>query len=398
MMWKMPALRMVSRAVVGQQVALAGHHGGADRAVVAADGVVNPQAPARCAPGRWPAKNRSRQPGGVGRRRDRLRRPSTLPTAPMRCEIGVAGEIIAAGQRGMGRRQQPRLDGRRNRRPRKRERRAWSGARDKASFAGASPSASVTRRQEARALARWIHLLDEARDLADEGALQNRRVDPRGAPAAGKLSRRQRRKPDEQGGQGRDAPRGIGRAPPNRTAAAPTIHSTGSVARDEIKDRAGAAAAGSQRKGRRRSHSSSTAAPKRRRKTASAAPGVQLVSPAPPKTLSVSRLASAPRAGTPCHCLFFLPLGPMLHERAAATPRPLRHNPARRIRFSRHVPIRRHAFRPLAHRLSAYRRRAHRSVQLAASPPARRQDAAAHRGHRPRALDGGGHRARSSTA
>ena len=53
---------------------------------------------------------------------------------------------------------------------------------------------------------------------------------------------------------------------------------------------------------------------------------------------------------------------------------------------------RRHPLCPLAHRLSAYRRRPHRAVQLALCAPARRQDAAADRGHRPRALDRGGHR------
>ena len=49
----------------------------------------------------------------------------------------------------------------------------------------------------------------------------------------------------------------------------------------------------------------------------------------------------------------------------------------------------RHAFRPVAHRLPAYRRGAHGAVQLAFRQEERRQDAAAHRGHRPRALDRG---------
>ena len=44
------------------------------------------------------------------------------------------------------------------------------------------------------------------------------------------------------------------------------------------------------------------------------------------------------------------------------------------------------ALRALAHRHAAYRRRAHRAVQLALCPPHRRHVPAAHRGHRPRAL------------
>ena len=55
-------------------------------------------------------------------------------------------------------------------------------------------------------------------------------------------------------------------------------------------------------------------------------------------------------------------------------------------------------FAPSPDRLPAHRRRAHGAVQLALRPPPRRQDAAAHRGHRPRALDRGGDRRRSSTA
>ena len=50
-------------------------------------------------------------------------------------------------------------------------------------------------------------------------------------------------------------------------------------------------------------------------------------------------------------------------------------------------------FAPSPDRLPAYRRRPHRAVQLALCPPLWRQDAAADRGHRPRAL----HRRRRST-
>ena len=57
----------------------------------------------------------------------------------------------------------------------------------------------------------------------------------------------------------------------------------------------------------------------------------------------------------------------------------------------RHRPL-----RAVADRVSAYRRRAHRAVQLAVRAPSRRQLPAAHRGHRPGALDprggGGDHR------
>ena len=54
-----------------------------------------------------------------------------------------------------------------------------------------------------------------------------------------------------------------------------------------------------------------------------------------------------------------------------------------------HDRARRHPLCPLAHRLPPYRRRAHRAVQLALCARPRRQDAAADRGHRPRALDRG---------
>ena len=63
-----------------------------------------------------------------------------------------------------------------------------------------------------------------------------------------------------------------------------------------------------------------------------------------------------------------------------------------RIPFARYDRTRRHPLRPLAHRLPAYRRRPHRAVQLALCARPRRQDAAADRGHRPRALDRGGDR------
>src|SRR5262245_23904015 len=56
------------------------------------------------------------------------------------------------------------------------------------------------------------------------------------------------------------------------------------------------------------------------------------------------------------------------------------------VLHARHVADRR-PFRTLAHRLPPYRRGAHRAVQLAVRPSSRRQVPAAHRGHRPRALD-----------
>ena len=51
-----------------------------------------------------------------------------------------------------------------------------------------------------------------------------------------------------------------------------------------------------------------------------------------------------------------------------------------------------HPLRALAHRISAYRRRAHRAVQLAVCAPSRRQVPAADRGYRSRALDPAGDR------
>ena len=53
---------------------------------------------------------------------------------------------------------------------------------------------------------------------------------------------------------------------------------------------------------------------------------------------------------------------------------------------------RRHPLCPLADRLPPYRRRPHGAVQLALCARPRRQDAAADRGHRPRALHQGGDR------
>ena len=65
----------------------------------------------------------------------------------------------------------------------------------------------------------------------------------------------------------------------------------------------------------------------------------------------------------------------------APTKRPMTHQ-------RRHRP-----FCAVADRLSAYRRRPHGAVQLALRPPAlRRHVPAAHRGHRPAALDAGGGR------
>src|SRR5580693_2617708 len=51
------------------------------------------------------------------------------------------------------------------------------------------------------------------------------------------------------------------------------------------------------------------------------------------------------------------------------------------------------SLRAISHRGPAHRRCAHGPVQLAARPPQRRRDGAAHRGHRPRALDAGERRA-----
>ncbi|SCM76591.1 hypothetical protein KL86PLE_40397 [uncultured Pleomorphomonas sp.] len=53
------------------------------------------------------------------------------------------------------------------------------------------------------------------------------------------------------------------------------------------------------------------------------------------------------------------------------------------------VHARRHAFCAVSHRFSAHRRRADGALQLALCQAARRQDAAPHRGHRPRAVDAG---------
>ena len=84
--------------VVGEEVALARHHGGGDRALVAADDRVRPGAPGGCARGRSPRRSAGRRlasPGG-GRTLDRAERRADRADAG---EIGVAGEVVAAGQR-----------------------------------------------------------------------------------------------------------------------------------------------------------------------------------------------------------------------------------------------------------------------------------------------------------
>ena len=69
--------------------------------------------------------------------------------------------------------------------------------------------------------------------------------------------------------------------------------------------------------------------------------------------------------------------------------------PSRRARAPRHYAARDHEgpFRAVSHGCAAHRRRPHRAVQLAAGAPLRRRAGAAHRGHRPRALHAGEHRA-----
>src|SRR5262249_23016264 len=82
-----------------------------------------------------------------------------------------------------------------------------------------------------------------------------------------------------------------------------------------------------------------------------------------------------------CEGLLCCDLGPPKHQR--------RRNVAK---TTRHDRDHRHALCSLSHGLPAYRRGAHRAIQLALCPRTRRENAAADRGHRPRALHAGRHR------
>ena len=117
--------------------------------------------------------------------------------------------------------------------------------------------------------------------------------------------------------------------------------------------------------------------PRARAKTASRETFDALVSLLCYTTFSTARTC---RAGCDEHLCSNL--GPLTLWRRAGTA----------TKFTRHDRDRRHPLCSLAHGLPAYRRGAHRAVQLALRPRTRRQDAAADRGHRPRALDRGGDR------
>ena len=145
MMWKMPASRIRSLRVVGEEIALARHHRGGDGALVAADDGVDPQAPAGCGRGRRRRTGFARASlrGGGARLRRAERRADRADAG----EIGVAREIVAAGQHRARRRQQPGLDARRNRPPRCRASCARSAAPGAAS---GLPAVARRRRRRAR--------------------------------------------------------------------------------------------------------------------------------------------------------------------------------------------------------------------------------------------------------
>ena len=139
-------------------------------------------APARCGRDRAPSSPQDRGRRGAGAGAISMR-PSTLPTRADAREPGVAGEIIAARQAGVRRRQQSRLEpdvGSRLERRRAARRQAHAVRR----LLGRKAFDRMNPQDEARAGAAEIHLLDEAFDDADRRPVDDRRGDARRAPAA----------------------------------------------------------------------------------------------------------------------------------------------------------------------------------------------------------------------
>ena len=95
--------------IVRQEVALARHHCGGDGAGVVADDFIDPERQ-RVAQAIDGGEEAQRQRRGIGRRH-RLDAPERAADAADPREIGVAREVVAAGQSGARRRQQPRLEG-----------------------------------------------------------------------------------------------------------------------------------------------------------------------------------------------------------------------------------------------------------------------------------------------
>ena len=178
--------------VVGEEVALARHHGGGDRALVAADDPVDPDGEAVAGVVDRGAEALAK--ARVGRRRQDFDRAENRADRADAGEEGVAGEVVAAGQRRMRGRQEPRLQrrkiarrdsrglaGRHAHTTRRRVARQAVGARD--------------RNDQARADRPEIDLLDIALQAHDADAVEHRRGDARGA-------QRHRQEPGRERGEG----------------------------------------------------------------------------------------------------------------------------------------------------------------------------------------------------
>ncbi len=193
--------------VVREKVALARHHGGGDRAFVAADDPVDPdrEAVARVIDRGVEALAQARVAG----RRETLDRAEGRADRADAGEEGVAGEIVAARQRRMRRRQQPGLQRHIVARDDVRglARRDPHAARDL--FARHAFGAH-DRDHHARADRPQVDLLDEPLQAHDADAVEHGRRDARGAQRHRKKSGGERRERQPQAERGRPRARGEG--------------------------------------------------------------------------------------------------------------------------------------------------------------------------------------------
>ncbi len=200
-MWKMPARRIRSLHIVRQEVALARHHCGGDGAGVVADDFIDPERQ-RVAQAIDGGEEAQRQRRGI-RRRHRLDAPERAADAADPREIGVAREVVAAGQSGARRRQQPRLEGDEisRREAGRSPRRESHAGRD---HVARQSLGACDAQHEARAGAAQVDLLDVAGQFSESQAGQDGSRDARRAPGAGGKARR-----DESEGEGKRMSAGV---------------------------------------------------------------------------------------------------------------------------------------------------------------------------------------------
>ncbi len=168
-----------------KQIALTRHHGGGDGAGVAFDDAVDAQRE-RVAHAIHIRKEAQRPRRGIGRRHGFDSAERIADRADPR-EISVARKIIAARQRRMRRRHEPRLQ---RDEVARREIRFAARRQPHARRNDAARQALRARdaQDEARAAASQIELLDEACQFADPDARRDRRGDARRAPGARRKS------------------------------------------------------------------------------------------------------------------------------------------------------------------------------------------------------------------